>query len=180
MKRIRVVFWGIIFWSAQSFAGPVADTFRDGVFGVSWGALPGEIEQKHPGGKWSSHGDLIRFYTIKDSRPVLGIKRSKKDEIAFGLSSDGRFNSVSITFPKDDETYAAVLLRTKEQFGSVDPVTTDPIANSPAPIFVASSIWPSDEGIEVRLVKSAGVYNSVSLSIMNTSIKPSTADSGFK
>jgi hypothetical protein len=179
MKRIRIILLGIVLSSAQSFAGPVADTFRDGIFGISWGALPAEIEQKHPGGKWSSHGDLIRYYTIKDPRPVLGIKRTKKNEIAFGLSSDGRLNSVSITFPRDDETYVALLLRAKEQFGSVDPVVNDPVQNSPAPILTASSVWPSDEGIEVRLIKSAGAYNSVSLSIQNTSIKPSTTDNGF-
>jgi hypothetical protein len=126
---------------------------REELIPASWGALPAEIEQKHPRGKWSSHGDLIRYYTIKDPRPVLGVKRSKKNEIAFGLSSDGRLYSVSITFPKDDETYVALLLRTKEQFGSVDPVVNDPAANSSAPILIASSIWQSDEGIEVRLMK---------------------------
>ena len=111
-----VVLWALLL-SPPSFSGPIADTFREGVFGVAWGATAKDLEANFPSGKWHDVPGGLRYYTVRDARTILGIERKRKNDITFGLSSAGHLSSVVIAFPSDPETYASLTSRAKEQFG---------------------------------------------------------------
>jgi hypothetical protein len=167
--------------SRPSFSGPIADTFRDGVFGLAWGATAVDIEAKFPSGKWRDVPGGLRYYTVRDGRAILGIERKRNNDITFGLSSAGRLSSVQIMFPKDGQTYASLITRTKEQFGPTETIQDSANQeNKVAPSSVFSSVWPIDEGIDVRLVNFISVVgNVVSLTVTNTNVKPASP-SGFE
>jgi hypothetical protein len=159
--------------SLPSFSGPIADTFREGVFGVAWGATAKDLEVKFPSGKWHDVPGGVRYYHVRDDRAILGIERKRKGDITFGLSSAGRLSSVVIAFPSDPETYASLTSRAKEQFGPAETAeNATNQENTVRPFTTYSTVWPNDDGIDVRLLNIvASVGGGVSLMVTNTSVK---------
>jgi len=138
-------------------AGPIADLFRDGVFGVSWGASPAEVEAKLPGGKWQHYGDL-RTYSVADGRAVISIERTPKQHIIFGFSTSGKLNGVAVEFPSrlGGEPFGNLLAKTREVFGpplqGAD--ASKPFEYSAGDVGGVTSLqvqWPADEAITVSI-----------------------------
>jgi hypothetical protein len=165
--------------ASPSLAGQIADTFRDGIFGLPWGAPAQEIEAKLPGGKWTELPGGARFYTVRDGRKILDIERKPKNELTLGLSKDGRLQSVSITFPTDSDTIVGLRVRAEEEFGPSELQRQQSDSGGPV---VSSFVntWPVDEGIKISINNSvAGLSTMAILTVQNTNIR-GDLPSGFQ
>lgn len=152
-----------------ALAGPIADEFSDGVFGLPWGASKQQIEAAFPKGKWEAPAKGIEFYEVKDARPIFGLERTKKDTISFGLASDQRLSSVAVTFPKGD--YGPLVIKLGEKFGAAE--TKQPISNANPEAMVVSfrNTW-EEPPVTVTLNTAAIAFSTfTSLSIVNTAIR---------
>ena len=152
-------------------AGPIADTFRTGVFGLAWGASAAEIEAKFPGGKWSANVG-IRSYAIKDGRTVLGIERDARP-IRFVLSTIGTLTAVGVEFPPGMDGLSRVMAAAVNTFGPAEPMEGIPGATG--------ARWPVDDGLSVAASALTGItgVRMVMLSIAKAGVaKP--ADLGFQ
>ena len=157
-------------------AGPVADLFRDGVFGLPWGASAAEIQSKMPGGKWKSY-DQLKVYSVADGRSVLGIERTPKQQIIFGLSTTGHLNDVSVEFPSSTQHFGNLLAKTTEVLGQ-------PVGGADAPrpttglgAGYVQVLWPTDENITVKVISEfLGMTTKLMLHIAYNKVEANTKE----
>ena len=161
--------------SSAVCAGPIADSFRAGLFGLAWGASVADIEAKFPGGKWRTAAG-IRSYTVQDSRTVLGIERPRSS-IAFALDAAGGLSAAVVEFPANSDTLTRVTAAAFNAFGSPPKVDGDSAGLGG----YVSSRWPPDDGITLSLFGETGMagVRRVGLSIAKAGTAPPAA-LGFK
>lgn len=151
-------------------AGPLADTFGPGLFGVKWGATKTEVEAVHPNGKW--HHSPVDSYQIDDSRPIFGMER-KKQKITFAFASDDRLTSMAIYFGGGSMGYANVLHFMTEQFGPPLRNENEKIEENYGFGTTLGARWPADGQINVTLLTQIAAFSqSTFLLIQRTADSP--------
>jgi hypothetical protein len=128
--------------SAQ--AGKVADTLREGVFGIPWGATRSDIQAKFPEGVTTDTGQFV----VRSSRPMLN--RPEPKLLRFTLDQDGKLSRVFIEFPV--ETGPALIDEMAAVFGAVPSATRDKFSGVPRENQSSATYeWSADEGITLSL-----------------------------
>lgn len=159
-------------------AGPIADTFSAGIYGVPWGAPAEELVRTHPGGDWVTRGG-VRFYSVRDGREVLGIQRSPKDRITFRLSQGGGLVAATTVFPDGGSTYAALLERLRDRFGPATEADRNE-SDSTVPNRTLEASWPADQGITVELQNNLVLLSSETVLTVTASPVNPAAPTGFE
>ena len=87
--------------SLSSWADNVSQIFGGGIFETNWGQSLSELQKQFPNGDLQSVSGL-KVLTIKDSRAVLGIERSKKHSISFDFNFEEKLKQITIQFSGSD------------------------------------------------------------------------------
>lgn len=147
-------------------AGPIADTFGPGLFGVTWDGTKEQVQGFNPGGKW--HHEPVDSYQVADSREIFGIAR-KKQKITFAFTADGRLSSVGIYFGGGIDGYAKVLHFMTEQFGPPLQNTNEKIEENYGFGATVGARWPIDGRIHVTLLAQITGFSTTTLLIVQHS-----------
>lgn len=139
IKHYVVIF--LLVCSFNSTAGPVADLFSDGIWGLSWGSNKDQVKKVFPKGKLVKYGN-IELFEVKDGRSIFGVERANSMKIAVGFDAENRMAGASIYFASD----AFVELQQKliTEFGAPLP----PQANATGATVLQ---WDTDNGVVLSL-----------------------------
>jgi hypothetical protein len=144
--------------AGSSAAGPIADAFGPGVFGLEWGADRAKVSQVFPGGK--SGRIPIDYYAAWDSRTIFGIERNNQ-RITFSFAGDGRLSCVRISFGASPMKYAKLLNALRDQFGP-------PLEDNSGRINPNGYHWPSDGRIHLELVQADDILPNTQINVCAT------------
>lgn len=112
--------------SAVAVAGPVADHFRAGAFGVAWNAGKPAIEGKYPGGRWEQDDAGAERYCAASRQALLGLPdQHRTKELCFTLGRDGTLGTATARMEPSLPSLLAVVNRSRTRFGDFDAVKRD-------------------------------------------------------
>lgn len=112
--------------AAAASAGPVADQYRGGAFGLPWNAGKAAIEAKYPGGQWSQDDDGRAKYCAASRQTLLKLPaQHQTKELCFLIGSDGTLASVTARMDASLPSLLAVVNRSRTIFGDFDAVQRD-------------------------------------------------------
>jgi hypothetical protein len=107
-------------------AGPVADQFRGGAFGLPWNAAKPAIEAKYPGGTWSEDDKGRPYYCAPSRQTLLKLPaQHQTKELCFVIGSDGTMASATARMDPSLPALLAVVNRSRTIFGDFDAVQRD-------------------------------------------------------
>lgn len=159
-------------------AGPIADMFGDGVFGMRWGVTKEEVLVAFPNAiPFLDTGSL----RVRDDREILGIKR-KRQHFHFNFDSSARLCEVVVYFDGGVFKQRDVAHAAERAFG---PYTVTALAKDESPIDAYAATkrqWQRDGKISLTLVNAiAPLGSQVTLSIDSCShaATQNKADLGF-
>ncbi len=122
-------------------AGPIADLFADGIWGLAWGSTKDQVKKVFPKGKLVKYGN-IELFEVKDGRSVFGVERSSNMKIAVGFDSENRMAGASIYFASD--AFAKLQQKLITEFGA----PLSPKENATGTTVLQ---WETDNGVVLSL-----------------------------
>lgn len=150
MRKLALIV--ALLFAQAAHAGPLAELFADGVFGLPWGSSLDDVKTAFPDGKSDNQSSIPR-YAVKDDRPLFNIERTPKNEITFVFDAHGDMHGVGIEFPaKGAEVFTVLLNTLTTYFG--------PHENVPNDLGTVAVKWPMDEGVTLSLIHLPGVFSS--------------------
>ncbi len=159
MNRLLIVALLVVTFVPNSAnGGKIAEVFSLDIFDIKWGASETEVASILPGGKFKKMSGY-RMYILKDGRELFGIPRKPSDKIWFQFNADGKFNGVTIEFPKaNDKGFGELQNKLSTLFGSPQ--------SQPNAFGVPIISWPQDEGIKISMIFTAGVLGGSKLNFL--------------
>jgi hypothetical protein len=116
----------VILLAGAASAGPVADQYRGGAFGLPWSASKGAIEAKYPGGKWDQDDKGRDRYCAPSRQTLLKLPAQHQTrELCFLIGADGTMGSVTARMDASLPSLLAVVNRSRTTFGDFDSVKRD-------------------------------------------------------
>lgn len=107
-------------------AGPVADQYRNGAFGLPWNANKAAIEAKYPGGQWTQDDKGRAKYCAASRQTLLKLPaQHQTKELCFLIGGDGTLASVTAHMDASLPSLLAVVNRSRTIFGDFDAVQRD-------------------------------------------------------
>lgn len=107
-------------------AGPVADQYRSGAFGLGWKADKAAIQAKFPGGKWDEDEGGRARYCADTRQPLLKLPAPHQTrQLCFLIGSDGTLASVTARMDATLPALLAIVNRSRTVFGDFDSVRRD-------------------------------------------------------
>lgn len=162
-------FLGLLSFSTATFAGQVHDVFKEGVFGLAWGASVKEVQARFPNGALKDYSG-IQYFETKEQKTLFQVQQRKKDKLIFSFDTEGRMAGMSAEFNPDD--FAILQQKLQTEFPDAKPQTTKVFGG-----FIYA--WPDDNGI-VLTVTHAGTTISISIGYSKLPSPSSTKeDLGF-
>ena len=111
---------------AVAQAGPVADQFKGGAFGLPWNASKSAIQTKYPGGQWDKDEAGIDRYCAASRQALLGLPpQHQTKELCFLIGGDGTMASATARMDASLPSLLAVVNRSRTRFGDFDAVKRD-------------------------------------------------------
>lgn len=113
-------------YAVAATAGPVADHFRAGAFGVPWNAGKATIEGKYPGGRWDQDDAGVDRYCAPSRQTLLGLPdQHRTKELCFTMGRDGTLGTATAKMDPSLPSLLAVVNRSRTRFGDFDAVKRD-------------------------------------------------------
>jgi hypothetical protein len=161
MQRLFTVIMGLC--ASVAGAGPLAENFGKGLFGVEWSANRNDIEAALPGGRWTT---LVttQCYEVGDGRAVLEVARGKRDKVSICLGSSGEVAAFSVEFTKKANDFETLISNATRMFGKPDPRNQSKIRRDE--ISISRTAWGVDEGISVTVSRTITVGVVTSITVM--------------
>jgi len=107
-------------------AGPVADQFRGGAFGLPWNANRNAIQAKYPGGTWDNHDTGADRYCAPSRQPLLKLPAQHQTrELCFIMGADNTLGAATARLDPSLPSLLAVVNRSRTMFGDFDAVKRD-------------------------------------------------------
>ena len=102
-------------------AGPVADQFRGGAFGLPWNANRNAIQAKYPGGTWDNHDTGADRYCAPSRQPLLKLPAQHQTrELCFIMGADNTLGAATARLDASLPSLLAVVNRSRTMFGDFD------------------------------------------------------------
>jgi hypothetical protein len=119
----------VTFLAGTAFAGPVADQFRGGAFGLPWNASKSAIQAKYPGGKWDKDDAGLDRYCAPSRQALLGLPAQHQTrQLCFVIGGDSTLAAATAHMDATLPALLAVVNRSRTRFGDFDSVKRDDAA----------------------------------------------------
>ena len=133
-------------------AGPVADQYRTGAFGLQWNAGKSAIQAKYPGGNWDQDEKGRDRYCAASRQVLLKLPpQHQTKELCFLMGSDGTLASVTARMDASLPALLAVVNRSRTVFGDFDAVRRDEAAIQSRS---TAMLWTHDKPYVVQVASS--------------------------
>jgi hypothetical protein len=117
------------FCAGTAAAGPVADQFRSGAFGLAWSSNKAAIEAKYPGGKWDKDDAGLDRYCAPSRQALLGLPAQHQTrQLCFLIGGDATLAAATAHMDPTLPALLAVVNRSRTRFGDFDAVKRDDAA----------------------------------------------------
>lgn len=98
MVRVSLLF-AVMLFARNSWAGPIADQFRSGYGGVSWGTSLTDLVAMFPNGEHHfSTAPGTRVYLVRSDEPIFDVPRAGT-QIQYHLGAFGGVEMIAIDVP---------------------------------------------------------------------------------
>src|SRR5512135_2190965 len=134
-------------FAGSAYAGPVADQYRGGAFGLPWNASKSAIEAKYPGGKWDKDEAGLDRYCAPSRQVLLGLPAQHQTrELCFRIGADSTMAAATARMDATLPALLAVVNRSRTRFGDFDAVKRDDQAIQSRYTYM---LWTKDSPIVV-------------------------------
>jgi hypothetical protein len=151
--RAVVVLALLLLGPVHSHAGPLYDTFREGILGIPWHATLDQVISVYPDGDnvfatTSGH----RSYWVKDGATFLGVPRDRQG-IQYGFDAQNRLGIVTIgyAYERKEELRSALTVL----FGAPTKIRDARFSK------ITRYVWTDDHGMHAHIIELGEAQKSI-------------------